>query len=416
MNENNTAQRIWTPLFINAFVINVLVHICTYMMNTLSATYANYLGATPTVVGLVTGLFALTALLFKVIAAPALDSFKRKYVLIASIIILLSSFVCYSLAQTVPLLIVARLLTGAGLAFLTTGCLTIASDALPIEKMSTGIGYFTLGSAACQAVAPSIGLALVSAFGYTTTFSILAVVMLLVIVYAFTMKMDSKPANTFRITVQSVIAKEALLPACILFFLSMAFSNINAFLVLFGNLAIFGSEQASGSEMGLFFTVYAVAMIFTRPLIGKLADRFGTVKIVVPSMLCFAASFLLISLSRTLPMFLLTGLVSAFGYGGCQPAIMAVCMKSVPKERRGAASCTSYVGNDLGNLAGPALAGTVVSAVGGASKLMGYVTMWQVMIIPIVVAIIFSLVFREKINHAGDSFKETAVKIQEEAI
>jgi MFS family permease len=414
MSELSTKTRsntIWTPLFIQAVIINTLVHICTYMMNPISGMYANFLNAPETIVGLVAGFFAVTALLFKIISAPAIDAFNRKYVLVASIAILFVSFIFYYLSKDITMLIISRLLTGAGLAFVPTCCMTIAADALPLEKMSTGIGYFALGTAVAMAAAPTIGLALVGAFGYTHTFAIMAVFMLLIILYALTMHEDYKPVNKFKISVNSVIAKEAIVPSVMLLFLSISFSLVNAFLVLYGNLTLFGNEQATGhTEMGLFSTIYAITMIFTRPMIGKLADKYGTVKVVIPSMVFFAASFLLISTASSLWMFLFAAFIAAFGYGGSQPAIQAVCMKSVPKERRGAASCTSFIGSDIGNLVGPVIAGALIMGTGGANKILGYQSMWRIMIVPILIAMAVSLIFRKQILYAGQSFNPINLK------
>jgi MFS family permease len=126
-------------------------------------------------------------------------------------------------------------------------------------------------------------------------------------------------------------------------------------------------------------------------MIGKLADKFGTVKVLMPALVFFALSFVLISFSKTLPMFLLAAFVSAFGFGGCQPSIQAAAMRSVPKEKRGAASCTSYIGNDMGNLVGPTVAGFIVQK-------FGYVSMWRIMIIPIFFGMFVAIMFRNKIN------------------
>jgi MFS family permease len=367
---------IWNSTFISAFVVAQSVHLCTQMMNTLTAKYADYMNAPAPMIGFTTGIFALTALVFKMISAPALDTYNRKHVVMAA-----TSF-------NVPMLMFSRLLQGAGQAFTTTGCLTIASDSLPPDKMSSGIGYFALTSAIAQAISPAIGLKLIGIAGYNTTFAILAGVMVIAIISASRLKTDFVRTNKFAIRIDSIIAKECLVPAFILFLLSMTFCVVHSFLVLYAE------GNGIGSNIGYFFTVYAVTMIFTRPSIGKLADRFGTVKVMLPSLVFFAFSFMLISFSHTLFMFLLSGFISAFGYGGCQPAIQAVAMRSVPKERRGAASCTSYIGNDMGNLVGPTVAGFVIQN-------FGYVSMWRIMIAPIFIGMFVTILFRKKIDRDG---------------
>ena len=392
-------DNIWNPLFISAFTVNFLVHVCTQMMNTLTAKYADFLGAPETIIGLATGLFALTALIFKIFSAPAIDTFNRKYILMGAIGVIFLAFVAYTLSYNIPTLLMARLLQGTGQAFTTTCCLTIASDSLPMEKMSSGIGYFALTSALGQAIAPAIGLWLIGIIGYNCTFAVLAGFMLIAFAAAACMKIEFTRTKKFAITLDSIVARECAVPATILFLLGMEYCCVTSFLVLYGE-----SRGITGN-LGLFFTVYAVTMLLSRPLIGTLADRFGPVKVLIPSMCCFAVSFLVISFSSSLMMLLVAAFVSAFGYGGCMPAVQAVAMCSVPKERRGAASCTSYIGQDMGNLVGPTLGGAIVQAA-------GYASMWRVMIIPMGIAMVMAVLCRERLNNPGGQ-TETAETVPE---
>ena len=121
-----------------------------------------------------------------------------------------------------------------------------------------------------------------------------------------------------------------------------------------------------------------------------MSDRYGTVKVLIPAMCCFAIAFILIGSANSLSILLIAAFVSAFGYGACQPAVQTLCMKSVPKEKRGAGSTTNYIGQDAGNLVGPVVAGFVVEK-------LGYHTMWFVMIIPVFVAMMIVLLNRKTI-------------------
>ena len=394
VEERQAAQEapagVWSSAFFKIFVVNMLAQYCFYTTNTLSAPFADYLGATATVVGMVSGLFGVTALIFKFVSATAIDTFNRKHVLIGSLCILLASCVGYTVSNTIWMLSLSRLITGVGLAFVPTCCITMASDVLPTKRMGEGISFFALGTAICQAIAPAAGLKTANVFGYNTAFMLLVVLMIITIVCATTIKVSFTPNKKFKIRLSSILANEVVVPTIILFLLNMAFCIVNAFLVLFGR-----RQGIDSNQIGYFFTVLAITLIFSRPFIGKMADKYGTVKVVIGSMSCFAASFLLISYSKTLPLFLLAAFICAFGYAGCHPSLMAVCLKSVPRERRGAASCTSYIGQDIGNLAGPLLAGTIIEH-------MGYAVMWRMMIIPIVVATCVAIAFRSQIDHAGE--------------
>ncbi|WP_420871895.1 MFS transporter [Cohnella rhizosphaerae] len=145
-------------------------------------------------------------------------------------------------------------------------------------------------------------------------------------------------------------------------------------------------------------------MLFTRPFSGRMADKYGLDKILIPAMLMFALSFVLISFSRTLPMFLLSGAVSAFGYGICQPVIQTLCMKLVPQERRGIAGNTSYIGVDIGYLVTPSIAGAIVTlSQSGGGAVAGYAVMFQVMTLPIAIALVLFLFRRRRLMAAAES-------------
>ncbi len=161
----NVTGKIWNKIFINMFIINMMFHMCTTMMSTLTGKYADFLGGSATIVGMASGIFALTAIIFKIISAPAIDSLNKKYVLLGGIGIMTAAFVGYTFSHSIPALIGSRLIQGAGQAFTTTGCLAIASASLPNEKMASGIGYYALSTAVCRAVGPPIGLKLADAVG-----------------------------------------------------------------------------------------------------------------------------------------------------------------------------------------------------------------------------------------------------------
>lgn len=377
--------KIWNRVFISVFTANMLMFLGQQMMNTLVSKYANHLGAAPTMIGFISSSFAYTALLFKVFAAPAIDTFNKKYVLTGALLVMSVSFFGYSISDNTSMLLASRLLQGAGQAFTATCCLALASDALPPAKLGQGIAYFSLAQAICQSIGPTLGLSLARSIGYNMTFTIGAGIMVGAAFAALQVKNSFARTNRFKVSLNNLFVAEAIIPATLAFFLAMSNYNINAFLV------IFAEEQGAGEHIGYFFTVYAITMLFSRPLIGKMSDKYGFVKVLLPALACFALAFWLISYSTNIWMFLVAGFISAFGYGACHPAVQALCMKCVPAQKRGAGSTTNYIGQDLGNLVGPTIAGYF------AGK-MGYAPMWRFMIIPIIMAMIIVVTFRKKIS------------------
>jgi MFS family permease len=381
--------KIWNRTFVSVFASNMILNFAMQMSTSIIGKYTNTFNVTAAVVGLVTSLFGLTALIFKFFSAPAIDTGNRKWILTIAMLAIAASMFGYSISSGVPMLVAFRLLQGAGQAFTATCALTVASDTLPPQKMGTGIGYFTMTGAISQTIAPTVSLKLADAVGYKLTFAVAGGLMLIGAFAASRIKLHFVRTKKFKVSVRNMIAAEAVVPALILCCLSIAFYNISSF------LAIYGDVKGVGSDIGYYFTVYAVTMIFTRPLTGRLADKFGPIKVMLPAMGCFALSFFIISFASNVWMFLIAAFVAAFGFGSCQPQIQALCMKLAPKERRGAASCTNYVGSDVGMLIGPLIAGYVVDCLGS------YDIMWRVMTVPIVIAGVVLVVFRKRLLAQG---------------
>lgn len=142
------------------------------MANTLLPKYADSLGATATVVGVVSSIFSITSLIMKPISGPAVDAFKRKGILFGGSILLLVAFAGYSMANTLELLIVFRLIHGLAVGITVITCLSIVSDILPEKNLSAGIAYYSMVQALATAVGPGIGLNLARRIGYSATFLI----------------------------------------------------------------------------------------------------------------------------------------------------------------------------------------------------------------------------------------------------
>lgn len=399
MSEIHTLKKdpdkIWNVAFTSVFIANCMLYMGEQMVQTLVTSYAKSLGAGEVIIGIVGSAFALTAILFKVLSAPAIDTYNKKYILAAAMLVIFISCLGYSFASSVKVVFAFRLLQGAGKAFTATCCLAMATDALPPSKLGQGIGIFSLAQAICQAIAPTIGKFVQSSFGFRATFLLSAACLLCGAVCALNIRNDFVQTKKFRISLDSMFAKDALIPAAALFTLSLCFSLINSFMFIYSAEKLDPGQYA---YIGFYFTIYAGTLLFTRPMVGRLSDKYGTVKVVIPAMLAFALSFYLLSAASSIWMFFLAAFVSAFGYGACQPALNALSMRMVPKDRRGAASCTNYIGTDLGQLIGPTLGGFIVS-------LVGYSRMWSVMTLSMYCGVVIMLVFRRRITSFDMSYR-----------
>lgn len=374
---------IWNRQFLLVCAVAFIANIAQFMMVALIPLLAAELGATAVLVGVVSGAFAVTALASRFFVGATTARFPKRPLLVLAFVLIAASFVLYAVAPNVTVVLVGRLLHGVGMGFLAPVTLAMVADAVPKQRIASGVGIFSLGQAAAMAIGPALGLALLGATSYVTTFLVCAGA--LAVSAAVTLwipKERSFVPGPFRISRDSIIAREALVPAIVMFFLASGFAAINAFVVLYG--------QALGiASVGLFFTVYAVTMLSARPFTGRLADRFGAKRVVLPSMVSFLVAFVLLAVSHDLVLLLVAAVLAGLGYGVCQPLVQGMSLAAVEPSRRAVAGSTNYFGVDLAYLLTPIAAGAVVSGGTAAFGVAGgYALMFATMTVPVVLAIL----------------------------
>ncbi|WP_084099527.1 MFS transporter [Demequina sp. NBRC 110051] len=364
--------RVWSRSFTSVFVAYLFINLGLNFSDVLMSPFAQALGASPVVIGAVVSAFAIGALVFKLVSGPAIDAFRRKYVLMAAIVVIGASFFGYAMTQDIQVLMGFRVLQGIGQAFTATTCITLAADALPRERIASGLGIFAVAMGAGHMVGEPLALKIYEATSFRFTFLAAVGIMAVAMVAAVNIRTVPVKKRPFRLSVRGAIAAEALPPAALQLLFMLAWSCVNAFVV------VVGLERGMGTDVGYFATVYGLGIFIAAPLGGRLIDRFGYVML-LPMMASFGVSLYLISVSSSLPVLLVAAAFAAFGYGAAGPVVRSMAMNVVPRNRRGAASSTFYLGSDVGQLAGPVLGGLLATT-------FGYATMFAVLPVYLILA------------------------------
>lgn len=394
-------KTIWNAMFLSIFFANMAMNMGQQMSNSLLSLYANSMGAPADQIGQLMSMFAVTALILRFVSGPAMNAYNRKYLLAGSMGFMLAAYLIFAYAQPIaaatglePILILkgGRLCQGVGQAFGNSCCLTIVSDTLPKDKFTAGMGYYACAQVIAQSIGPTVGVVMRDLFGYNLTYIVNAAVMAVAIVAALRVKMAPREYKPFKLNLNNMIAKEALVPAGVMFFIHTGFTSINAFLLVY-------AEERGIAGGSFFFTIYALTLLMTRPVVGRLTDKWGFVKVATPAVMLTVCSLAMIGFANNTVVLLSAAFVNAFGYGAVQPMLQSLCMKSVTPDRRGSASSTNYIGMDVAMLIGPSLCGAV-------ADMMGYTpAMWLVMTIPVFIGLIGILLFRKKIGSIEKAFR-----------
>jgi MFS family permease len=373
-NNSPASDSIWTPTFISLCIVNIFQITGQMMMNTVIPLYVRSLGATGSIIGMVVGAFAITALCTRPVITPLFDSFPKKPIFFAAVLLIVVCSFLYSFATSVPAMFAIRMLHGLAMGCTGPLALALASESLPIEHRASGISIFSLAQALGQAVGPALGLWLIDLVGYSWTFNVAGISMGIAAALVLTIKepkVEDRPK--YKIALNRMFAVGAAAPAVLTAICAACNSSIMSFLAIYGTaLGVTG--------IGLYFTVHAIFLIIFRPLFGRLAESLGYRKVMLPALILYAGIFVMVSQATQLWQFVIIAILAAAGYGVCSPLFQSIAMSSVPNNRSGAASATNFTGLDLAQLVGPTCVGSIADhfCAQTGSEAAGYSTMYLV--------------------------------------
>jgi len=362
-------ERLWNGGYIKMLIIALSIAVCANMISTALPLYVQELGADKSIAGMVMGTFTIAALICRPIYGNLADTKGRKLVLMIGIGILIFSIFGFSLTTSVAMILILRAVMGVGYSGFSTAGGTIVADVLPKSKMSEGVGYYGISFNIATAFGPQLALVIIALLGYNSVFYLGIITCVIGLLLAMTFNYEKKaqmalkaqegyiePPKT-KISIKNAFEKTAYPGSFTQFFLAMPMGFAMTFIPTFGiTMGIDG--------IGTYFTVFALTLLATRLFIGKLADRYGSSKVILPGIILVLVGLAILAFTATLMQVLIAAGFIGFGYGCINPTMNAFILKVCPIERRGSANATYYAAFDGGSGVGSMIGGVIVQTMG----------------------------------------------------
>jgi len=372
MQQESQHEPLWTKSFISITVCSFLLFLNLQMLlSSFPAYVQNDLHAGNVAVSLVTSVFALTAIAARFMTAALMRRMSKDYLLLAGLLLAAVTTLLYPSAHAVSSLLVMRIGYGVGFGMASTILPTLVSQLIPSRRMGEGIGYFGLSTSLAMSVGPMIGMNLMSGFGFGTLASVGTAVVLLVLPILLIsgivrMKRDGRHVKNAAAKVgadggsKTGFNHKLWMPALLNVLLSITYSGLLSFIVLFG-------EFAGLKQVGLFFLFNAITIVIIRPISGRLFDRKGPAAVLIPAGLSVAISMLLLSYTHSMSMLIIAALLYGLGFGAIQPTLQAWMLRTSSKDQYGAANSMFYNSTDFGVAVGALLLGAIATMTDYAS-------------------------------------------------
>lgn len=374
--------------FIILFLAATFNYIGSFMTESLLSVYSKQLGATDVLVGMVSGVFYAVALVTRPFTGTAMDCVSRKKMFIICSLGNMLALLGYSTAKNIWMIIAFRALQGCTYGAVAALTLVMSAETLDPEHMTSGVAAFAMSQIFPRLIGPGLGLKLSEKYGFSTLYLSAAGVVLLGIILTFFLEEEPREYSKFKLTLNSIIAVEAMVPILALLIMNFCISSTTSFMMLHIN-------ERGIPNVEYYFIVSSVAMLVLRPLFGTLADKYGTEKILVITLLCLFAAMNIFARAHSFFDLVMYGIFNSIGYSATVSLLQALVMKVTPAERRGAASSSSYIGSDVGLVIGNLINGSI-------AQRYGYQTLFTAFSFPLFIAIAIIVIWARKNRAAAE--------------
>ncbi len=332
-------------MFARLFVAGILVAGVHNLILAALPVYLGERGATPSLIGIVVGAYAVAQAAFRLLGSWTVDRFPHRAMLLVGGGLLTAAFLGYAVMPVGWGLLLPRLAHGLGLAvFYTTAYAWISLSTAP-ERRGGRMGLYGSGTGVALVLMPLTGIAIFERWGPTPLFLLGA----------------AAAALTLLFTVPSVpVARREVrgsLPALgnPLAVIALGFSTLGMLEAFMPSIA---RERAVDSLIGVYL-LFGVGLGVGRAGGGALSDRLGRRPVAVGGLGLALASLLGLGVARGDLQVASCGLAYGVALGMAAAAIFTHVADRAPADRQGAALGLASLAQDLGVAGGAGVAGVV---------------------------------------------------------
>jgi MFS family permease len=302
-------------------------------------------------VGLTGTAFAVSAALCRPWIGRVGDMYGRRILAVGGAALGGVSIMAYGLAGTLPVLLAARLFTGAGEAAFFTGCVTANQDLAPANRRGEAASYYSVSLYGGLAVGPALGETLFKATNYTTVFVVFGLCSLVAALVGLAIPIGNTVAHPPK---SDWLHRAALWPGIVLALGLVPLVAYNSFLPLY-------ADSVGFADVGPVLAVYA-GLIFTIRIFGaRLPDKVGWRKTTVAALAGVASGVGILGLWGSSAAIWIGSITLALGMSLLYPALLTAVMDATPDTERTRAVATFTLFFDVSTGLGAALVGGVVS-------------------------------------------------------
>lgn len=339
-------NKLWSRNYIFALLSNLFMYLGFYLLVPTLPTYAKQIGGTSFEASLVVSVFSITGLICRFGADAACKKMGKKLVIFLGLCILALTTFSYMFIPVIGV-IGFRAIQGIGWGTASTAVAAVFSEIVPEKRRGEGMGYYSLSMIVSMSVATVVAIMVMNKYSFN---SIAVLSMIFVAISALLLqgiksnkkeKSENATANKKAFSIGEVFEKNALLPSFLCFLLAITFCGIMSYIILYG-------REIKMNNIWLYFVGHVIAILVTRPFIGKILDEKGHAVVILPGAVSMIIGLIILSYVHSLPTLVVASLFYGLGYGAVQPSLQVWAVNRSLEDRKVAANGTFLSSMDLG--------------------------------------------------------------------
>lgn len=357
-------NRLWSPAFINYGISSGILYMTQYVLvAALPIVITSELSGSDLDAGLAMTYFQIGTIVCRLFAGRLIDGFNKRVVLLLSTALFFIIMGLFNFTTSLEAIFVLRGLHGVVFALGTTVMAALAVLVLPPNRKGEGINMFAIFSNVAMVLGPAIGLYALASYGSIALYLFLTIMTGLALVLSNCIPLSKelatpKPSTHKGWHISQFIEKRSLPWALMGLFIGFTYSGVLVFIPIELN------SMGAGIWGSAFFAIFALMIIISRPLVGKVYARYGSKFIIYPGLGLFILGLFGLGLATTPMAIILTAPLLGLGYGAAQPAFQALAIQSAPIERAGVSTATYFLALDISVGAGSIILALLANALG----------------------------------------------------
>ena len=353
------SDRLFTPQFFVMCGFTFTVFLSAFLLLPTAPFHILDLGGSTFASGLFLGFLTYASALSAPLTGAIVDRVGQRRVLLTSSLALTIFSLAYAVIPRVPVLLGLVLVHGVFWSGLLSASAAYMIDMLPERRRAEGIGYWGLSSVAAMAVAPTVGFWIYRQ-GWVWLCIGSAGLNLIMACIAWQLRRHSPAvvhAHAPTPASGSLLEWRVLVLSVTLFLYSFGYGGITSFTALYAD--------ASGvAPKSIYLTTLAIVVLVTRPLAGRLGDRFGYRRVFLPCLILISGGLACLAVSGSRGWMIASAIGFGTGFGTAYPVYVGYVMRGVSAARRGAAFGAILAAFDTGIGTGSTVMGWIIQHAG----------------------------------------------------